>query len=316
LWDEEQNEACITDLGISARLCDARGIAGSLPFVAPEVFEGDVWIGNDVYSLGATLFWLLTGKRPFSGTSASEIVAQIRQGLPDDDPRCYAIPDAVESLIRSALDADRNKRIDLKTFVATLRSEVNKLLVDTLATYPATSKQSSVDLKLTLSKEVSSGCYEPLATTPAPFYRSRDMKKVPRRPEQVRLKTGDFVRIEVETNMAGYLAVWNVGPTGNLNLLHPEDFPESPENWPHTQSATPLHVLDVQMAKPPGKERLFAMWTRRAPTIRLKDLSSVGHADGAMKRYCATRDMKRVKRFVDQLAPSDFRVVVIGVDHQ
>ena len=54
------------------------------------------------------------------------------------------------------------------------------------------------------------------------------MKKVPPSPDQVRLRTGDRVRVEVSANRPGFLTVFNVGPTGNLNLLYPDADAQTP----------------------------------------------------------------------------------------
>lgn len=68
------------------RLAETR--AGTAPFTAPEVFdptEGQPFSPrSDVYSLGALLYLILTGRAPYSGTTTPEVVTQIRKGPPPD----------------------------------------------------------------------------------------------------------------------------------------------------------------------------------------------------------------------------------------
>ena len=61
------------------------------------------------------------------------------------------------------------------------------------------------------------------ATARARETASRDMKRAPREPDQISLRTGDRVRIEVVADQPGYIAVFNIGPGGNLNLLYPDN---------------------------------------------------------------------------------------------
>jgi response regulator RpfG family c-di-GMP phosphodiesterase len=67
----EQNQIKILDFGL-ARLCrrrhtEANMMLGSVDYVAPEQARDarSVDVRADIYSLGATLYWLLSGKRPF-----------------------------------------------------------------------------------------------------------------------------------------------------------------------------------------------------------------------------------------------------------
>ena len=52
------------------------GFVGTPHFASPEqVEEGDVDVRSDIYSLGATLYFVLTGQSPFSG-SIGQIMSQ------------------------------------------------------------------------------------------------------------------------------------------------------------------------------------------------------------------------------------------------
>ena len=48
LWDPRKDEALLTDFGVAARLSDPAAIGGSIPYMAPEAFDGRVESSLDV----------------------------------------------------------------------------------------------------------------------------------------------------------------------------------------------------------------------------------------------------------------------------
>lgn len=317
LWDRARDEALLTDFGIGARLGHEAAIAGSLPYMGPDAYDGRVSPALDVYGLAATLFHLVIGAPPFPGPSLSAFREQATRGLPDPEPRFRILPEPIEQVIRSGLHAQPDQRPPLDEFVAMLRASLNQLLADTLMPGPGEATGAdSAQLRLQVSRDIGSGRYEPVATThPVPARVTRDMKRVPLAPEQVCLRTGDRVRVEVLADRAGYLMVFNVGPTGALNLLHPDEYSglQSARVEPHQ----PLHAIDVEMTPPAGRERIFAVWSREPIAFSSGAFPVASELEklSASVPYRATRDMKRVQQTVRAFAAGDRSVVVLELNH-
>jgi serine/threonine protein kinase len=315
LWDPEGGEAVLTDFGVSCRLADPSTAAGTVPYLAPEALDGRVGPALDVFSLAATLFRLATGVVPFPADDIVTHVGKVLDGLPDPDPRSSVLPPDLERLVRTALAADPEGRPDLPQFVGMLRGTLNRLLVDTVI-LPAIAAPGSppVDLRLVVNRDVGDATFQSLRTVkPVRSSSTRDLKRVPPEPEQVRLRTGDRVRIQVRADRAGYVTVFNVGPTGNLHLLCPEDVTVPP---PRLEPGRPLDVLEVEVTPPPGRERLVAAWTREPlPPARVLRLTGQGSGD-VSRPYRATRDLERVQESVRRLPREDWHAVVLELDHE
>jgi serine/threonine protein kinase len=83
--------------------------AGTALFASPEQCSGgEVDIRSDIYSLGVTLWEMLTGNVPFSGTTAEVIRQHIGAPLPLD--RLGQIPKPVVALLQSMLEKDPGQR--------------------------------------------------------------------------------------------------------------------------------------------------------------------------------------------------------------
>ncbi len=133
---------------------------------------------------------------------------------------------------------------------------------------------------------------------------------MPRAPDSVAVRTGDRLRVEVAADRAGYLCVFNVGPTGNLDLLYP------PGLEPGTiEAGRPLGILDVELSPPVGKERLVALWSRAPLPLDVKELLSLAEGQEATRAVHATRDIKRVQASVQHLRPEEWQATVLELNH-
>jgi hypothetical protein len=172
-------------------------------------------------------------------------------------------------------------------------------------------------MRLIVSRRDELGRFQVVATThPRPEAATRDMRRVPPAPGQARVRTGERVRVQVVADRDGYLTVFNVGPEGQLNLLHPDDPAQLATHRPIVANR-PEQIVDVELTPPVGRERLVAVWTRRPLPLRLEQLASLvegGDLPGS-RPYRATRDMRRVQQSLEGLDRQDRHVVVLELDH-
>lgn len=89
------------------------GFVGTPAFASPEqVSEDDEPVDSrsDIFSLGATLWFLLTGQQPFAGRTFEETQRLLLRTRPIKQLRQAAVPEAVVTLLRAMLAADRAHR--------------------------------------------------------------------------------------------------------------------------------------------------------------------------------------------------------------
>ena len=103
--------ATLVDLGSARRHGESRSLAdrpvvGTLAYMAPEMLVSTLAadIRSDIYSLGVTLYELLTGRLPFRADNARRLALDHRQELPSD-LRLLAphMPTHVARLVRQML---------------------------------------------------------------------------------------------------------------------------------------------------------------------------------------------------------------------
>jgi TolB-like protein/Flp pilus assembly protein TadD len=90
------------------------GFIGTPAFASPEQFAGAGQLPvdgrSDIYSLGVTLWYLLTGRAPFIGRTMEEIRGRQTSDLPLEQLRGLHLPGRVIALLKSMLAADPNDR--------------------------------------------------------------------------------------------------------------------------------------------------------------------------------------------------------------
>lgn len=139
----------VVDFGIARDLAadelTASGVVlGTPAFSAPEQVRGDnrrIDARTDVYSLGATMYWILTGKPPFDG-GYPEIVSGVADREPVPPHRLErTVPVDVETIVLKCLEKDPSRRY-------TTAREVSEDLRRALAGEPVSARRASLPYRL------------------------------------------------------------------------------------------------------------------------------------------------------------------------
>jgi serine/threonine protein kinase len=119
-------------------------IMGTPLFMSPEQAKGEgdkIDPRTDVYSLGATLYTLLTGEKPFTGKTSMEILVKVANQDPVPPRKIKPdIPQPVEAVVLKCMEKDRDRRYpsavalaeDLERYLANLDVEARLPSVSTL----------------------------------------------------------------------------------------------------------------------------------------------------------------------------------------
>ncbi|XAN05751.1 serine/threonine-protein kinase (plasmid) [Rhodococcus aetherivorans] len=108
----------LADFGIAKVLAETQHLTktgmlvASLQYAAPEQFTGDILDARaDVYSLGCTLYQLLTGKLPYPGNTLTELMyGHLTMPVPRPSQVRSVLPQDFDAVIAHALAKDRNSR--------------------------------------------------------------------------------------------------------------------------------------------------------------------------------------------------------------
>ncbi len=100
----EQTDASLTATGMTM---------GTPAYMSPEQIQArtDLDCRSDIYALGATLYHLLTGQPPYSGSSAMMVMsAHMTEPVPDPSRLVPSLDPATARLVTTALAKDRDQR--------------------------------------------------------------------------------------------------------------------------------------------------------------------------------------------------------------
>jgi TolB-like protein/Flp pilus assembly protein TadD len=121
----------VIDFGVAKALVEKpdamglthEGFVGTPAFASPEQFtDARVDVRSDIYSLGGTLWYLLTGHRPFEGATIEQIRASQRsQALPVGQLKAARVPSRLISLLVSMLAAEPAARPDVRALTSQLQ---------------------------------------------------------------------------------------------------------------------------------------------------------------------------------------------------
>ncbi|MFO0924300.1 MAG: protein kinase [Pirellulales bacterium] len=115
---DEQGNVKIGDFGLARSLVDDSELTrtgtfiGTPLFASPEQVLGQpIDTQSDIYSLSATLYYLLAGKAPFESPNAAQVIAKIASmDPPAFDELQIKVPKVLQSIVMKGLTRDRSKR--------------------------------------------------------------------------------------------------------------------------------------------------------------------------------------------------------------
>ena len=114
LLEASTGRALVADFGIAAAAGDAGndGVSGTPEFMSPEqALGGDIDARSDLYGLGATAFFAFSGRVPFEGRNATEILAkQVTEAPPPLASLGLSVPRKLALLVDRCLAKDPNSR--------------------------------------------------------------------------------------------------------------------------------------------------------------------------------------------------------------
>lgn len=317
LLDSVKEEAVLADFGAANLMSLANTAVGTPAYMAPEAFLGKATEFSDVFSLAATLYRLITGEIPFQSTALPEYILQVDQGLSDPDPLCQSMPATLEKLLRDTLRATPEERPPLATFLNDLRGTLNQQLSNVWReSNHQPQNPISPKLELKVRNATTNQICTPARISTSSRSKTRDIKKVPTEAPTVHLRTGDTVNLEVTSVDDGHLIIFNIGPTGNLNLLWPEDASKTTD-WPEIKVGSKLLITGLMMEAPSGRERLVGLWSRTPRPVNLQELPSLLDEDseGRSRPYRATRDIVRMQQNTKHYSEEDFQCTVLELEH-
>jgi serine/threonine protein kinase/Tfp pilus assembly protein PilF len=87
-------------------------VMGTISYMSPEQARGtDVDARSDIFSLGILLYEMLTGRQPFDGSTASDVIISILQKKPKPIARfSQDVPIEIERIVEKALSKNREER--------------------------------------------------------------------------------------------------------------------------------------------------------------------------------------------------------------
>jgi serine/threonine protein kinase len=143
------NDVRIIDFGIAlvsdSEVSRIEGIAGSPSYMSPEQVQSEeLTPSSDLYSLGAVLYELLTGFRPFRADNLSKLLHQIVYATP---PPIHTyrtdLPEELEEVVASSMQKDPSKRCSSG---ASMAADLTRVHQDLRTKYDSLDNQEHFDL--------------------------------------------------------------------------------------------------------------------------------------------------------------------------
>ncbi|MFZ1006240.1 MAG: serine/threonine-protein kinase, partial [Candidatus Sulfotelmatobacter sp.] len=132
-----------SELGMTATLTDSQQVTGTLPYMAPEQLRGEPTDARgDIWSAGAVLYEMATGKRPFPQSNSPLLINAILNQPPDPPSAVNpAVSIGLEQIILKALDKDPNHRYQSARELGVDLERLNTGTLPIVVNRPPASKQ-------------------------------------------------------------------------------------------------------------------------------------------------------------------------------
>ncbi|KAH0481796.1 MAG: uncharacterized protein KVP18_003160 [Porospora cf. gigantea A] len=115
------SEIKIIDFGLAEHFASSDDVltrvAGSTPYMAPEVFTGEYDKRCDLWSVGCIMYYISTWRQPFMGPTREDIVKKVCKAKPDYSLVEHLSPVA-QDFLRRLLVKNPRKRMDAPTALA------------------------------------------------------------------------------------------------------------------------------------------------------------------------------------------------------
>ncbi len=130
---DKEGEPYLTDFGLvkfsqgeHTQLTEVGAIVGTPCYMAPEQGSGNVDSRSDIYSLGATLYEMLTQKAPFEGETILQVLYKTVNEVPRSPREIRKeIPQNLEDICLKAMKKEREERYQ---DIAEMKKAVEKIL--------------------------------------------------------------------------------------------------------------------------------------------------------------------------------------------
>jgi hypothetical protein len=248
---------------------------GTLAFMAPEQVRGRAGEADgrtDVFGLGGTLYFLLTGKRPYEGASVGEVVERAQRGDWDRGPlRQRRIPRRLAAVCERAMAAAPQDRYPSADALA---AELEA--VATRSRGPLRWVALAAGVLLLAGVVALAGWHgfwgtPPLGPPPTPQVRVRVSENEKDAAHDLIYKLpvmpGNLLRIEVDRQPDWYMTLFWFGSSGKLQTLAQAAAadPTTPLAYPEKRKTA------INLEGPSGTEFIFVCGRRSAPV----DVSAV-----------------------------------------
>ncbi|MDO4269626.1 MAG: Stk1 family PASTA domain-containing Ser/Thr kinase [Eubacteriales bacterium] len=200
--------AKLTDFGIAsfATTQETRVVQeaiGSVHYISPEQAKGSkIDYRTDIYSLGVVMYEMLTGKLPFEGETALQVVMQHLNAVPLAPSELQTgVPQGFDAIVMHAMCANINKRY---ASAEELYADLERLKNDAAARFDYTCTDDGTGETQVLGRDVQQ------AARRTPVAPERDRAAAPQRREThtaVREPEGFFDRLAERPGLAAGIAV-------------------------------------------------------------------------------------------------------------